>query len=105
MRQFRLNVAYMLPFAALVLALAAGPTFASPLLKRPTWVFLGEISYGIYIYHWVPRTAFDFYLDHGFIPPAWLVTGVIVGTIMFSAASYLWYERPLRLFLRKKLGH
>ena len=105
MRQFRLNVAYMLPFAALVLALAAGPTFASPLLKRPTWVFLGEISYGIYIYHWVPRTAFDFYLNHGVVPPPWLVTGVIAGTIMFSAASYLWYERPLRVFLRKKLGH
>ncbi len=57
MRQFRLDVAYMLPFAAIVLALAAGPTWASPLLKRAFPVFLGDISYAVYIYHWTPWTV------------------------------------------------
>jgi peptidoglycan/LPS O-acetylase OafA/YrhL len=105
MRQFRLDVAYMIPFAGIVLALAAGPTFASPLLKRPSMVFLGDISYGIYIYHWIPWTLISHAGAAGFHAPVWLVTAVIVGTIMFSAASYLWYERPARLYLRKKLGH
>jgi len=105
MRQLRFEVAYTLPFAGIIVALAAGPTFLSPLLRRPSWVFLGDISYGIYIYHWIPWTILAHAKAHGLPLPLWLVTGVIAGTIMFSAASYLWYERPVRLYLRKKLGH
>jgi peptidoglycan/LPS O-acetylase OafA/YrhL len=105
MRQFRLDVAYTIPFAGIVLALAAGPTFASPLLSRPSWVFLGDISYGIYIYHWIPWTILAHAQAFGLKLPLFLVTGVVLGTIMFSAASYLWYERPARLFLRRKFGH
>ena len=104
MRQFRFDMGYMIPFAAIVLALAAGPTFASPLLTRPSWVFLGDISYGIYIYHWIPWTLLTYAKSAGFQLSPWLVTGVLVATIMFSAASYLWYEKPVRLFIRKKLG-
>jgi peptidoglycan/LPS O-acetylase OafA/YrhL len=105
MRQFRLDVAYTIPFAGIVLALAAGRTLASPLLSRPSWVFLGDISYGIYIYHWIPWTILAHAQAFGLKLPLLLVTGVVLGTIMFSAASYLWYERPARLFLRRKFGH
>jgi len=105
MRQFRLQVAYTLPFAGIIAALAAGPTFASPLLKRPSWVFLGDISYGVYIYHWIPWVVLAHVQARGVSLPLWLVTAVIAGTIMFSAASYLLYEKPVRLYLRRKLGH
>jgi peptidoglycan/LPS O-acetylase OafA/YrhL len=104
MRQFRLDVAYMIPFAGIILALAAGPTFVSPLLRRPSWVFLGDISYGIYIYHWIPWTVVAHGLAAGLWFPPWIVTIIVALTILFSAASYLWYERPARLFIRRKFA-
>jgi len=103
-RHFRLDLGYMVPFACIVLALAAGPTFASPLLTRPSWVFLGEISYGIYIYHWIFWTALAHARAAGLEVSPTLVTGVVVLTILFAAASYVWYERPARLFIRRKLA-
>jgi len=104
MRQFRFEVAYMIPFAGIILALAAGPTLVSPVLKRPFWVFLGDISYGIYIYHWIPWTILSHAKAHGWVFPPGLVTGVILATILFSAASYIWYEKPARRFLRKTIA-
>ena len=104
MRQFRLDVAYMIPFAGIVLALAAGPTLVSPILRRPSWVFLGDISYAIYIYHWIPWTvvshagARGFHVSHAM---GWFVVLLI---ILFSAASYVWYERPARMLLRERFG-
>lgn len=104
MRQYRLDLGYMIPFAGIVLALAAGPTLLSPLLRRPGMVFLGESSYALYIYHWIPWTATAHYHAAGFETPISLVTGVITVTILLSAASYIWYERPTRLYLRRKLA-
>lgn len=104
MRQFRLDLGYMLPFAGIILALAAGPTWLSPLLKRPSWVFLGDISYAIYIYHWIPWTVLALARAGGWPLPFGLVTGVILLTILFSAASYIWYEKPARVYLRRKFA-
>jgi peptidoglycan/LPS O-acetylase OafA/YrhL len=104
MRQFRLEVAYMMPFAGIILALAAGPTVASPALKRPSWVFLGDISYGIYIFHWIPWTVLAHAKAGGWTLGPALVTATILLTILFSAASYLWFEKPARLRIRQKFG-
>jgi peptidoglycan/LPS O-acetylase OafA/YrhL len=104
-RQFRLNLGYALPFAAIVIALAAGPTLVSPVLKRPFWVFLGDISYGVYIYHWIPWTVLAWAVNSGWILSNSLVAGVMLDTILFAAASYIWFERPARLYLRRKFGH
>jgi peptidoglycan/LPS O-acetylase OafA/YrhL len=104
MRQLRLDVGYMVPFVGIILALAAGPTFLSPLLRRPSWVFLGDISYGIYIYHWIPWMAVSHALAAGLYMPPWLVTIIVLLTILFSAASYLWYERPARLLIRRRFA-
>ena len=74
------------------------------MLARPSWVFLGEISYGIYIYHWISWTALAHARAAGLeLSPA-LVTGVVVLTILFAAASFTWYERPARLFIRRKFA-
>jgi peptidoglycan/LPS O-acetylase OafA/YrhL len=104
MRQFRLDLAYMIPFAGIILALAGGRTVVSPVLRRPTWVFLGDISYGIYIYHWIPWTILAQAQAGGWSFPPLFAWGVVLATIAFSAASFMWYERPLRLWLRGALG-
>lgn len=100
-RQFRLEVGYMLPFAGIVLALAAGPTLVSPLFRRPLAVFLGDTSYALYIYHWIPWMVLSRAVADGAQVSTGLVTGVIVLTILFAAASYLLYERPARIWLRR----
>jgi peptidoglycan/LPS O-acetylase OafA/YrhL len=104
MRQLRLDVLSMLPFGAIIVASAAGPTLLSPTLARRSWVFLGDVSYGIYIYHWIPWTFIAIAIDRGVFVSNSLLAFVIFATIMFAAASYIWYERPIRLYLRGKLG-
>lgn len=100
MRQYRLDLAYMLPFAGVVLALGAGPTFLSPLLSRPAWVFLGNVSYGVYIYHWIGWVAVAHANADGAVVPPGAVAAVVVGIVVFSALSYVTFERPLRKWIR-----
>jgi len=103
MRQYRIDIAYMIPFVGIVAALASGPTLLSPLLRWPALVFLGDASYGIYIYHWIPWTIVSHAKAAGLSVPPILVTGVVVATIMFSAACFVTIERPARVYLRQKL--
>jgi|SRR6185437_8997724 len=103
-RQLRLDVASMIPFAAIIAASASGATFLSPFLNRPLAVFLGDASYGVYIYHWIPWTFIAIAIDRRVNVPNSLVALVIFGTIIFAAASYIVYERPVRLFIRGRFG-
>lgn len=104
LRQFRLDLAYMIPFGGVVLALAAGPTFASPLLDRRASVFLGDVSYAVYLYHWAPWLMLTYAAGRGLVLSPLLVTGVVVATILFASASYVGFERPARAYLRRRFG-
>lgn len=48
---------FIVPFTALILAVASGRTCLSWLLERPWMILLGEASYALYIIHW-PVTTF-----------------------------------------------
>ena len=104
MRQYRLELAYLVPFAGIVVALAAGPTLLSPILRWSVLVFLGDVSYGIYIYHWIPWTVISHATAAGLSVPPALVTGIVVATIMFSAVCFVAIEKPARVYLRQKLA-
>jgi len=104
MRQFRLDLGYMIPFAGVIAALAAGPTWLSTLLQRPVSVILGEASYALYIFHWIPLTALAVMKAVGMSVHPITVAAVIVLTVLASIASYLWFERPVRAYLRRKYG-
>src|SRR5260221_6241451 len=104
MRQCGVEVPYMIPFAGIVLALPAGPTLASPVLKRPSWVFLGDISYGIYIYHWIPWTIVAHAKAHGWNVTPSIVTGWLPATLQFSAPSYISYAKPARGYSRSGIA-
>lgn len=104
MRQFRLDVAYMLPFAAVVLALAAGPTFLSPLLRLRALVFLGNASYGVYIYHWIGVTVVAHALAGGASLGVASIWAIAASVVAFASLSYVAYETPARRFIRAKLG-
>lgn len=103
-RQLRYDVLCMIPFTIIIAALAAGPTLLSPILALRPSVFLGDISYGVYIYHWIPWTVVAIAIDRRVPVSNSQLVIVIFATIIFAAASYIGYERPMRLYLRRKLG-
>jgi peptidoglycan/LPS O-acetylase OafA/YrhL len=95
-----------------VVALSAGCLLLStvaragtgPLMSWKPFVFLGKISFGLYVYHWIAITLQYRYLPvstFGTTPFAWLLTLLIVfGAItLVSVLSYYGYERP---FVRLK---
>ena len=104
MRQFRLDLGYMVPFAGVIAALAAGPTLMSTLLQRPFSEILGESSYALYIFHWIPWTALSVLKAVGMTIPPVAVVGVILFTVLFSVGSYLMFEKPVRGYLRGRYG-
>lgn len=73
-------------------------------LRRPTMLFLGSISYGIYLWHFLVLQWYERIIDND---PAWLrlvVVGaaVVSVTIPIAAASYYLVERPILRLYRPK---
>jgi len=104
MRQFRLDIGYMLPFAGVIVALAAGPSFLSRLLRQPVCVLLGNASYALYIFHWIPWTALTALKSAGIAVHPLLVVAVMMVTLLASIGAYLWLENPVRSALRRRFG-
>ena len=103
LRPYRLEIAYTLPFAGIILALASGRTFLSDLMEAPLLVLLGHASYALYIFHWI-TWVIVLHAAYGRDPnPLW-VAFAILATAIFSVVCYLWYEKPVRRFLRRKLA-
>ncbi len=90
-------------FAAVMLATIAHP--ASMLGRQlgravPRWI--GERSYGIYLWHWpvlvFTRPGIDVHLARGVLIPA-----QAAGTVMLAAISYRYIERPIRTGALRRL--
>ncbi|MGY3215155.1 acyltransferase family protein [Mucilaginibacter sp. HD30] len=63
-------------------------------------VFIGKLSYSLYLFHWVAVTVANQYFK--FATPLWLC--LMLGlTILLSLTSYYWVERPF-VKLRKRFG-
>ncbi|WP_186525896.1 acyltransferase family protein [Leekyejoonella antrihumi] len=85
--------------AVLIAALLAGPSLARTILTWSTLEWIGERSYGIYLWHWpiilvvdaaLPATVPDSGLD-------WFGRALaVLLTLAISAASYRWVELPVR---------
>jgi peptidoglycan/LPS O-acetylase OafA/YrhL len=80
------------PFCALVLAGARGHL---RLIEQSWLIWLGKISYGIYLLHlFVLETMIKFGWDGGYGRKTLIVGSAL--TIALAAASYTWFERPFR---------
>ena len=73
---------------------AAGPTSVSRLLSLKPFVWLGLISYSMYLWH-VPIFSYAAYVAGGTMPPA-LAVAAVGGTLVMAWASYRWVETPFR---------
>lgn len=90
---------YIVPFAALIVAVASGPTFLTGLLTLPVLVLLGEASYALYIIHWSGQT----FLRMGFLGSLgtpFVHALFLVGTVAASVFFYRVVEVPWRRRLR-----
>lgn len=81
--------------AALVAALAHPGSRVGRLLGAQPWRYLGQRSYGIYLWHWpvfmLTRPGFELPLGGG------IAVAVRVGlTLALAEASYRWVELPVR---------
>ncbi|MDH3978528.1 MAG: hypothetical protein OEU86_08440, partial [Gammaproteobacteria bacterium] len=71
------------------------------LFGNPVSVYLGEISYSIYMVHW-------FFIANwkvlGFDPeqPERTIVSVLGGTLLLSSLTYKFVEQPSRKWLRRK---
>lgn len=90
---------FIVPFTAIILAVASGPTLLSWLLERPWMVLLGEASYALYIIHWSVTT----FLRMGYLG-SYSTPGVhfmfLLATVVASLLCYRYVEVPWRDRLR-----
>ena len=82
----------MLPVASTALLIAVGPGgIVSWLLSRDWLVWVGDRSYGLYLWHW-PLIVFAERLSGRWIA----VVGAVALSLVAADRSYRWLEKPLR---------
>jgi peptidoglycan/LPS O-acetylase OafA/YrhL len=87
---YSLSVGFFTAVLAYLLVLKRGPVFW--LLQRPEMIFLGKISYMMYLVH---QIAIDL------VPSSALIA--LLGTILFSALSWRFVEGPVLASSRRML--
>lgn len=64
------------------------------LLSLPPLVWIGQRSYGIYLWHWPLMVTAHYVFGAGRSP--WINLGVFVLTLFFAGLSYMYVEQPVR---------
>jgi peptidoglycan/LPS O-acetylase OafA/YrhL len=89
-------IAMMLP---LVLIEAAGKGWTARLLNAPALVLIGQISYGMYLYHpFVTHPIHNAVVRLGGSASVGILAA-LAGLVVVSWASFRWFEQPVRAWL------
>jgi peptidoglycan/LPS O-acetylase OafA/YrhL len=95
----------LLLFSILILSLTDPKDLLSRTLSLPALIYLGEISYSLYMVHWPVRVMIRYSLKAAglltMMPPSVLVLCYTVTTLAVAAASYHYIELPGRALLRR----
>lgn len=94
----------LLPVAGTALLIVAGPhAWANrTLLSPPPVVFIGLISYPLYLWHW-PLLSFAQILE-GAVPPPSIRLALLALSIVLAWATYRIIERPIRFGPRGRIA-
>ncbi len=93
-------------FAVVMLALTLNKGFVARILENPIFVYLGSLSYGIYIFQilvWLIYKSLVKNMLPNLSAAEHLIVGVVV-LCLFSALTYHAVEKPGNSFLRRKLS-
>lgn len=87
----------LVPTAGAALVIAAGPAAWGnrALLARPLLVYVGRISYPLYLWHW-PLLTFAHVTSQENETPAWLRLAIVIASLFLAALTYHCIERPVR---------
>lgn len=93
----------LLPVVGGILLIAAGPSALvnRTLLTTRVAVFIGLISYPLYLWHW-PLISFAYVIDRGRPLKIGLVVSLIAVSIALAWLTYRFIERPLRFGGQKR---
>jgi peptidoglycan/LPS O-acetylase OafA/YrhL len=88
-----------------VFFVAATATGSRPVLASPRWVWLGEVSFAVYMIHLPVDIVFYQLVERVYGSPqgvaAWAFCAVAIALVIAAAAvSYTWFERPVRQWMR-----
>ena len=89
--------------ALIIWSTSTGRTAIQYALSVEPLVFLGKISYSLYLWHW-PLLVFWRHFHGG--APLPLLDGCLIAAlaILISAASWLWIEQPFRRFRARRIA-
>jgi peptidoglycan/LPS O-acetylase OafA/YrhL len=94
---FAISISY---FAVIGLVVLKTGHWSLSILRLPLLVALGQISYGLYLYHWIIYegldTVFKFGMHLG--DPWWLDLLKVMTSVAVAIASWRWIEKPILRF-------
>jgi peptidoglycan/LPS O-acetylase OafA/YrhL len=99
---FALETVLVCALLPLVLIEATGRGTTATLLNAPALVLIGQISYGMYLYHpFVVHPVRNAIVRLGG-PPSLGILAAIAALVVVAWASFQWFEQPLRERLRPR---
>ena len=86
----------ILPLSGAILVIVAGERawFNRVLLANPVMVWIGLISFPLYLWHWPLLSFANFFTNT--IPSAFIRGGLVGVSVLLAWATYAWLEKPLR---------
>lgn len=95
----------VLPFAFLIVSLAHRQGRLHRFLSSTPAMFLGEISYSVYLFHWMLIQVAEWYADReglaGTAAGGYLGVVLAASVLVVSTLTWRWVERPARSFGRR----
>jgi len=92
----------ILPLIGVVMIITAQSGYLNKLLSVRPIVFVGLISYPLYLWHW-PILSYLRIMESG-APPLWLLLAAIIVSFLLAWLTYVFVEKPFRHELSAKLS-
>lgn len=90
------GITALIPIVCAVILLASGHVgWAAPVLRHPVTVFIGKISYSLYLFHWPLLVCGHYVLDE-YIPTGCVSFIALVMSFVCSVLSWRFIETPFR---------
>lgn len=95
------GITAIIPIICAVVLLASGHVgWAAPVLQHPITVFIGKISYSLYLFHWPLLVCGHYVLDE-YMPNGWVSLIALVMSFICSVLSWRYIETPFRRMRRE----